>query len=67
MLWTPQGADRFRRLLRRDGITDQWDDQLYKYAKAGEMNVYTQSPNSEILVSISGTENSIVQETEVYA
>lgn len=64
MLWTPRGADNFLKLVERDGITDQWDDQLYKYAQAGELNVYTQPPSPMVLVGISGTEESIVQESE---
>lgn len=64
MLWTPQGAEKFKRLVSRDGIYDQWDNQLYAYARAGEMNVYTQSPDAITLVGISGTEASIVQESE---
>lgn len=64
MLWTAQGSAKFRRLLQRDGITDQWDNQLYSYARAGEMNVYTQTPGTITLVTISGTEDSIVQESD---
>lgn len=67
MLWTPRGVRRFQDLIRRDGITDQWDDQLFKYAKSGEMSVYTQKPSSPILVEITGQEESIVQESEVFA
>jgi len=66
MLWTPQGADKFLDLVERDGIIDQWDNQLFKYAKAGEMNVYTQRPGPNVLVSITGQEISIVQESETY-
>lgn len=65
MLWTPQGAEKFQRLVRRDGIMDQWDNQLYGYARSGEMNVYTQPPGAQILVEISGREPSIVQESEL--
>lgn len=64
MLWTPKGAEKFISLVRRDGVQDQWDNQLYAYARAGEMNVYTQTPNSNVLVGISGNDRSIVQESE---
>lgn len=63
MLWTPKGINKFFNLIARDGITDQWDNQLYAYGKAGEMNVYTQTPSNHVLVGISGTDTSIVQET----
>lgn len=67
MMWTPKGAQKFRRLVKRDGIRAQWDDQLYEYAQAGKMKVYTQPPTSPILVGISGSEISLVQESEMYA
>lgn len=65
MLWTHQGAEKFVKLVRRDGIMDQWDNQLYRYAREGEMNVYTQTPGAQILVEISGRERSIVQESDM--
>jgi hypothetical protein len=64
MFWTKQGGAKFRNLIRRDGIQDQWDNQLYGYARAGEMNVYTGTPGHE-LVSITGSEKSIVQESAI--
>jgi hypothetical protein len=64
MYYTEQGAKKIKALLERDGLTDQYDDQLYKYAKAGELNGYTSKPELYDLVRITGMETSIVQESE---
>jgi hypothetical protein len=64
MYYTPQGARKIIRLLTRDGLTDQYDDQLFKYVKAGELNGYTSKPYFDDLVKITGFETSIVQESE---
>lgn len=64
MYYTPQGARKILALLQRDGLTDQYDDQLFKYVKAGELNGYTSKPYFPDLVYISGEEISIVQESE---
>jgi hypothetical protein len=64
MFYTVQGAKKIIRLLERDGLTDQYDDQLFKYVKAGELNGYTSKPYFDDLVKITGQETSIVQESE---
>lgn len=64
MYYTPQGAKKIFRLLQRDGLTDQYDNQLFKYVKAGELNGYTSKPYFDDLVRITGEESSIVQESE---
>jgi len=65
MFYTVQGANKIIRLLERDGLTDQYDDQLFKYVKAGELNGYTSKPYFPDLVYITGQEASIVQESEI--
>lgn len=65
MFWTESGINKFWELVHRDGITAQWDEQLYQYGRNGEMNVYTQTPGKHVLVSITGREDSIVQETKL--
>lgn len=64
MYYTEQGVDKIKSLLDRDGITGQYDDTLYAYAKSGELNGYCSKPTLPDLVSISGTEDSIVQESD---
>lgn len=64
MYYTEKGAKKIKALLERDGLTDQYDDQLYKYVKSGELNGYTSKPELYDLVRITGTEASIVQESE---
>jgi hypothetical protein len=64
MYYTPQGARKIFDLVYRDGLTDQYDDQLFKYVKAGELNGYTSKPHFDDLVKITGQETSIVQESE---
>lgn len=64
MYYTERGVEKIKALLKRDGITGQYDDVLYAYSKAGELNGYTSKPKYADLVFISGRENSIVQETE---
>lgn len=64
MYYTPQGARKIFDLVYRDGLTDQYDDQLFKYVKAGELNGYTSKPYFDDLVKITGQETSIVQESE---
>lgn len=66
MYYTPAGVEKIRALLKRDGITAQYDDTLYAYAKAGELNGYCLKPTRADLVYISGEEDSIVQETPKY-
>lgn len=65
MYYTERGRDRIFKLLDRDGITDQYDNQLYRYSWHGELNGYTSKPVLPDLVRISGTESSIVQESEI--
>lgn len=60
---TPKGADRIRMLVSRDGITDQYDNTLYAYSKAGELKGYCSKPHLSDLVWITGKEKSIVQES----
>lgn len=64
MHWTPKGRERFFELLDRDGMKDQWDNQLYGYSWAGEMQGYTSKYMWPELVRITGREQSIVQESE---
>ncbi len=66
MYYTEQGVEKIRNLLKRDGITGQYDDTLYAYSKSGELNGYCSKPTMPDLVYISGTEESIVQESETY-
>lgn len=66
MYYTLQGVEKIKALLARDGITGQYDDTLYHYAKTGELNGYCSKPELSDLVYISGTEESIVQETESF-
>lgn len=66
MYYTQAGVEKIRALLERDGITDQYDNTLYSYAKSGELNGYCSKPEHADLVYISGLEDSIVQESETY-
>lgn len=66
MYYTEQGVDKIRWLLKRDGITDQYDNTLYRYSKAGELNGYCSKPELQDLVYISGVEDSIVQTSGMY-
>lgn len=66
MLYTETGVRKIKQLLRRDGITDQYDNTLYHYAKRGELNGLCSKPSLPDLVYISGREESIVQESEPY-
>jgi len=64
MYYSEQGRDKIKALLKREGITHQYDDFLYHWAKQGELNGYTSHPLYPELVYISGMEDSIVQESE---
>lgn len=64
MYYSKQGAEKIVSLLERDGITGQYDDTLYAYSKAGELNGYCSKPQYKDLVYITGLEDSIVQETD---
>jgi hypothetical protein len=64
MYYTERGKENIRALLKRDGITAQYDDTLYAYSKAGELNGYCSKPTLPDLVYITGEEASIVQDTE---
>lgn len=64
MYYSAQGAQKIKALLERDGLTGQYDDTLYMYAKAGELNGYCSKPSWADLVYITGLEKSIVQETD---
>lgn len=64
MYYSKNGARKIKSLLERDGITGQYDDTLYEYSKRGELNGYCSKPIVQDLVYITGTEESIVQETE---
>lgn len=66
MYYTKQGVEKIRKLLERDGLTGQYDDVLYEYSKSGELNGYTSKPRFPDLVYITGTEESIVQDTEPF-
>jgi hypothetical protein len=64
MYYSARGAIKLKSLLERDGFTGQYDDTLYMYAKAGELNGYCSKPSYADLVYITGLEKSIVQETD---
>lgn len=64
MFYTKQGAEKIKALLERDGITGQYDDTLYRYAKQGELDGYCSRPDRTDLVYITGAEKSIVQESD---
>lgn len=66
MFYSKAGVEKIKALLRRDGITGQYDDTLYSYSKAGELNGYCSKPQHSDLVYITGEEDSIVQESEYY-
>lgn len=67
MYYTKQGVQKIKELLKRDGITDQYDNSLYEYSRNGELNGYCSKPSLPDLVYISGEERSIVQESAEYA
>lgn len=64
MYYSKKGAAKIKALLERDGLTGQYDDTLYKYAKEGELNGYCSKPTWTDLVYITGYERSLVQETD---
>lgn len=64
MYYSEQGAAKIKALIERDGFTGQYDDTLYAYSKAGELNGYCSKPKWSDLVYITGKEDSIVQETD---
>lgn len=64
MLHTEKGIDKFRWLLKRDGISQQWDNMIYAYARTGELNCFTSKPTVSDLILISGGQASLVQGTE---
>lgn len=66
MYYTEQGAQKIKNLIDRDGIQGQYDDILYRYSSAGELNGYCSKPKYSDLVCISGLEQSLVQESEVW-
>lgn len=66
MLYTPRGAERIISLVKQDGLLDQYDNSLYRYSREGKLNGYCLNPNEPDLVSISGIDESIVHNTEVY-
>jgi hypothetical protein len=49
--YTRRGAERFKRLVDRDGIMYQWDNQLMNYAWHGELEGYTSKPGTYPMVS----------------
>lgn len=63
---TEQGAKKIRALVERDGIKQQYDDQLYTYVRNGELNGYSSQPELSDLVYITGNELSIAQGTDIY-
>lgn len=65
--FTERGRDNIHRLVSRDGIFAQYDDQLYSYVKSGELNGYCSKPYYSDLVYITGNEMSIAQGTEIYS
>lgn len=64
MYYTVQGVEKIKSLLARDGFTQQYDNTLYTYAADGELNGYCSKPSLTDLVYITGTEESIVQNTD---
>jgi hypothetical protein len=66
MYYSENGVQKIKALLERDGLTGQYDDTLYMYAKSGELNGYTSLPSLMDLVYITGMEESIVQESEFW-
>jgi len=64
MYYTEKGANNIKALLDRDGITGQYDDTLYRYSQLGELKGYCSRPEHSDLVYITGSEKSIVQESE---
>lgn len=62
--FSERGRDRIKALLERDGIRGQYDDTLYAYAKAGELDGFCSKPEHKDLVYITGQETSIVQESD---
>lgn len=65
--FSEKGAAKILELVERDGIRMQYDDQLYSYVKAGELNGYSSRPDLKDLVFITGRELSIAQGTEIYS
>lgn len=61
-----EGAEKIKYLVKRDGIRQQYDDQLYSYVKSGELKGFSSRPELPDLVSITGQELSIAQGTEIY-
>lgn len=66
MYYTPQGAERILDLVEKTGLTDQYDDYLYRHSRLGNLNGYTMSPDRPDMVWITGTEDSIVQESPIW-
>lgn len=66
MFYSEKGANKIKALLERDGITQQYDETLYSYAREGELNGFCSKPTIQDLVYITGNERSIVQESEVW-
>lgn len=64
--FTEQGRDKILKLVSEDGIRQQYDDQLYTYAREGLLNGYCSKPFYSDLVYITGNELSIAQGTEIY-
>ena len=66
MYYTPQGAERILDLVEKTGLTDQYDDYLYRHSRLGNLNGYTLHPRTPDMVWITGTEDSIVQNSPLY-
>lgn len=66
MYVTESGAEKVSRLVAEDGITDQWDNQIYGYARSGKLNVYTSNPIVPDIVWISGHDQTTVHNTETF-
>lgn len=63
MYISEQGALKIKSLIERDGITGQWDDQLYDYASRGELKGFSSKPSLPDIVFITGAEPSTVHST----
>lgn len=66
MVYTPSGAKRILERIRETGLTEQYDDYLYRQSRLGFLNGYTVAPVQPDMVYITGTEQTTVHETALY-
>ena len=60
------GAEKILSLVQRDGITAQWDNELYRQARQGALNGYTSMPTKRDIVWINSETPTIVHDTELF-